>query len=153
MDPYTQGSQSPANVPIEHGPSNYGATTETDYAIRAAKQYNPASGIGLRNDGKPSTAQQATLPTPPSSITAEANPPAPSPAPETQSNPAGPTAPVGEGRRGFGPHSGLGDNVAPQGHAFASGDLKSHFAHLASLPDASPEILWYARQLGGQEQQ
>jgi hypothetical protein len=147
MDPYTQGSQLP--IPIEKGPSNYGATTELDYNIRAAKQYNPAAGIGLRNDGKPSNAASPTLPHP--AITAAANPPAPTPAPAEQANPAGPSSPVGSsGRRGFGPSSGIGESIAPQGPSFASGDLKSHFAHLASLPDASPAILWYARQLHSQ---
>jgi hypothetical protein len=136
----------PLPLPIEHGASSYGQEANIQRSISSAKQYNPASALGITADDQPSK-----KPVP-------LNPPAakgiPSPV-ESSQPPASPAKipgpAVGQGSKrtgGFGPESGLGPSVKST-QPFNSGDLDSHYAHLGSLPDASQEIQWYARRSRG----
>ena len=141
----------PLPLPTTEKASTYGQEEDVKRNISAAAQYNPATKLGITRDDQPSKKTTGPVPT-----TAQAISSAISADPTKPVKPAGPPAipvstapPLGRARKdGYGPASGLGP-VNKSQHPFNSDSLQSHYAHIASLPDAGPELKWYGSQISG----
>jgi hypothetical protein len=140
----------PLPLPTTEKASTYGQEAEVKRNISAAAQYNPATKLGITRDDQPSKKTTGGVPTTAQAISSaiSADPTKPVPLVGGSQVPTSTAPPLGRAREdGYGPSAGMGSMKSTQ--PFNSGNLQSHYAHLASLPDAGPELKWYGSQVSG----